>query len=90
MTVHKEESNLSEKDYDKLVEVADAGAREPSPLIAKALFYVCLLWALFQIYIATPLPYMLDFLLLNNILQRSIHLAFALFLVFCKIGRAHV
>jgi len=88
MTVQKEKSNLSETDYEKMVEVADAGAREPSPLISKALFYVCLLWALFQIYIATPLPFMLDFLLLNNILQRSIHLAFALFLVFCYFPRS--
>jgi len=88
MTAQKQTSNLSETDYDKMVETADAGARDPNPLISKALFYVCLLWALFQIYIATPLPFMLDFLLLNNILQRSIHLAFALFLVFCYFPRS--
>lgn len=86
--VQKEKSNLSREELDKMVETADAGAREPTPLISKSLFYVCLLWALFQIYIATPLPYIFHFLLLNNVLQRSIHLAFALFLIFCYFPRS--
>ncbi len=67
----------------KMVETEDAGGRRFSGVVAKALFITGLLWSLFQIYIATPLPFVTDFLLLTNLEQRAVHLAFALCLVFC-------
>lgn len=73
----------SKEELEDMVESSDAGGRKPGGIIAKGLFIVGLLWSLFQIYIATPLPFVTDFLLLTNLEQRTIHLAFALCLVFC-------
>ncbi len=61
---------------------ADTGARHPSGFAAKLLFGVALAWSLFQLWIASPLPFMLGFGVFNDTEARSIHLAFALFLAF--------
>ncbi len=70
-------------ELEEMVKAEDAGGREPVGVFAQMLFVVGLSWSLFQIYIATPLPYLTDFLLLTNLEQRAVHLAFALVLVFC-------
>ena len=69
-------------DLDELVAQADTGARNPSGAVAKALFGVALAWSLFQLWIASPLPFMLGFGVFNDTEARSIHLAFAVFLAF--------
>ena len=81
--VQEEGLGKSREELEEMVESADAGSRSPGKIIAKALFIVGLCWSLFQINIATPLPFITDFLLITNIEQRAIHLAFALCLVFC-------
>jgi len=43
---------------------------------------LALLWSLFQLWIASPLPFILGFGVLNDTETRSIHLAFALLLAF--------
>jgi TRAP transporter 4TM/12TM fusion protein len=43
---------------------------------------ICLLWAMFQFWYASPLPFALGFGVLNDTEARSIHLGFALFLGF--------
>ncbi len=73
----------SKEELEDMVESADAGGRKPRKTVAAILFSIGLCWSLFQIYIATPLPFITDFLLLTNLEQRAIHLAFALCLVFC-------
>ncbi|PIE72757.1 MAG: C4-dicarboxylate ABC transporter [Deltaproteobacteria bacterium] len=73
----------SRAELDSMVKAEDAGGREPVGISARLLFVVGLTWSLFQIYIATPLPFVTDFLLLTNLEQRVIHLAFALCLVYC-------
>lgn len=47
---------------------------------------VCILWSLFQIWYASPLPFIVDFGVFNNTQARSIHLSFAVFLVFLAFG----
>ena len=39
-------------------------------------------WSLFQIWIASPLPFLLDFAIIHGVAARAIHLAFAFALVF--------
>lgn len=78
----KEGLGRSKLELEDMVESHDAGGRKPGKSVATLLFSIGLLWSLFQIYIATPLPYVTDFLLLTNLEQRAIHLAFALCLVF--------
>jgi TRAP transporter 4TM/12TM fusion protein len=67
---------------DKVVEV-ESGARNPTGAIPKKiLFFVPLLWTLFQLWIASPLPFILNVFVLNSTEARAVHLAFAIFLSF--------
>ena len=60
----------------------DVGARLPEGSMAKAITGLALLWSLFQLWIASPLPFMLRLGVFNDTETRSIHLAFALLLAF--------
>ena len=60
----------------------DVGARLPEGGMAKLIAGLALLWSLFQMWIASPLPFMLRTGVFNNTEARSIHLAFALLLAF--------
>jgi len=62
---------------------SESGARNPTGAVPKKiLFFVPLVWTLFQLWIASPLPFILDFFVLNSTEARAIHLAFAIFLSF--------
>ncbi|AHL77265.1 C4-dicarboxylate ABC transporter [Stutzerimonas stutzeri] len=60
----------------------DVGARIPEGTMAKLISGLALLWSLFQLWIASPLPFMLRTGVFNNTEARAIHLAFALLLAF--------
>lgn len=67
----------------QIVADVEAGARNPTgALPKKILFAVPLLWTLFQLWYASPLPFLLNFFVINDSQARSIHLAFAIFLAF--------
>jgi TRAP transporter 4TM/12TM fusion protein len=80
--IRKKTAPPSEIDVNQLVAEADAGGRNPGPGIAKAIVGVCLAWSLFQLWIASPLPFALGIGVFNDTQSRSIHLAFAVFLSF--------
>lgn len=65
-----------------LVAQVDTGARHPTGASAKVLFAVPVAWSLFQLWYASPLPFLFGFGVFNNTEARSIHLAFAIFLAF--------
>ncbi|PPC77552.1 C4-dicarboxylate ABC transporter [Pokkaliibacter plantistimulans] len=66
-----------------LIAESDTGARAPSGALSrKILLVVPLAWSLFQLWIASPLPYKLGLFVVNATQARSIHLAFAVFLAF--------
>jgi TRAP transporter 4TM/12TM fusion protein len=69
-------------DIQALVAQSDSGARSPEGLSGHLLWSVALAWALFQLWYASPLPFMLDFGAINDSKARAIHLAFALFLTY--------
>jgi TRAP-type uncharacterized transport system fused permease subunit len=60
----------------------ETGGRATSGYAAVILFIVPLVWSLFQLWIASPLPYIFNFAIFNSTEARSIHLAFAVFLAF--------
>lgn len=60
----------------------DVGARSPDGIMARVIAGLALCWSLFQLWIASPLPFIFGFGVLNNTETRSIHLAFALLLAF--------
>jgi TRAP transporter 4TM/12TM fusion protein len=66
----------------ELVAQSDTGARKAGGWAGKVIAGVCLAWALFQLWYASPLPFALGFGILNDTEARSLHLAFALFLAF--------
>ncbi|MBE0584970.1 MAG: TRAP transporter permease, partial [Desulfofustis sp.] len=66
-----------------LVAEVDTGGRQPIGAIPRnILFFVPLAWTIFQLWQASPLPYLFNFLVLNSTEARAIHLAFALFLAY--------
>ena len=66
----------------QLVADSDTGGRKPTGITAGVVFAVAMLWALFQYWYASPLPFALGFGILNDTEARAIHLGFALFLAF--------
>ncbi|WP_421873047.1 TRAP transporter permease [Nitratireductor rhodophyticola] len=83
----KSTAPLNEDELQDLVASADTGARDPAGTAGYIIAGVALCWSLFQLYIASPLPFMLSSatglsLVFNSAQSRAIHLAFGLFLAF--------
>lgn len=67
---------------EKIMET-ETGARRPAGSVSKnILFFIPLFWTIFQLWYASPLPYIFNFLIFNATQARSIHLAFAIFLAY--------
>ncbi len=82
--------DIASSNFDELASKADTGGRLSSGLTHNVILTVAFCWSLFQIWIASPLPYMIDieWLRFNGNQARSIHLAFAIFLVFLSFPRS--
>ena len=76
------QSEMSDEHIRQMVAESDTGGRRPSGLTAKLITYTALAWSMFQLWIASPLPFSLGVFVLNDTQSRSIHLAFAMFLGF--------
>jgi len=74
---------FSAQELDQLVKEADLGGREPGGKIGLGLAVLAGAWSLFQVWYASPLPFLFGFGILNDTEARAIHLAFAIFLAFC-------
>ena len=68
---------LSQDELDELVASSDTGGRSPGPTANRIILTVALAWSLFQLWIASPIPFMVGFGVFNDTEARSIHLAFA-------------
>jgi len=69
-------------DLQQIVAEADLGGREPAGAVGRVLAVVAAAWSLFQLWVASPLPFALQLGIFNDSEARSIHLAFAVFLAF--------
>jgi len=78
-TPHRE---ASAEELQELVQASDLGARAPAGLTGRLLTAIAVAWSLFQIWYASPLPFVFGVFVLNDTEARSIHLGFALFLAF--------
>ena len=73
---------------EDFVAEVDTGARNPGGAVGRMILVVAFAWSAFQLWISSPLPFLLSealgfsFGILNNTEARSIHLAFAVFLAF--------
>ena len=75
-------NNTPSQDVQEMVAQADTGARSPMGLQGRILGFVPLCWSLFQLWYASPLPFIFNFGVLNDTEARAIHLTFATFLAF--------
>jgi TRAP transporter 4TM/12TM fusion protein len=69
-------------DLEQLVAEADTGGRKVGGPIGTVVVCIAVAWSLFQLWYASPLPFVVGFGILNDTEARAIHLAFALFLAF--------
>ena len=69
-------------DVDKTLEKVEYQGRRQGPRLAIVVSLLCFLWSIYQLWIASPLPFMLDFAIIGDVRARGIHLAFALLLCF--------
>jgi TRAP-type uncharacterized transport system fused permease subunit len=77
------DSLKSEEQLQEMIAESDTGARNPTGAIPKKmLFFVPLIWTLFQLWYASPLPFIFNVFVLNDTEARAIHLAFAVFLAY--------
>ncbi len=75
-------AGMDQDQLDELVASSDTGGRSPGGLTNRFILGVALLWSLFQLWIASPLPFMLRIGVFNDTETRSIHLAFAILLAY--------
>ncbi len=73
---------LSQSELDEMVASSDTGGRSPAGPIGTLIMLVALAWSLFQLWFASPIPFIVGFGVFNDTEARSIHLAFAIFLAF--------
>ncbi|HBR38698.1 MAG TPA: hypothetical protein DD939_15535, partial [Sulfitobacter pontiacus] len=68
---------LSQSELDELVASSDTGGRSATGSVGVFLALTALAWSLFQLWIASPLPFVFGWGVFNDTEARSIHLAFA-------------
>ncbi|MCP4233542.1 MAG: hypothetical protein GY770_08130, partial [Aestuariibacter sp.] len=80
MVEQTEKPGATEAELEAMIAATDTGARSPAGNVGKLLLVTAFCWSLFQLWIASPLPYLDIFSswlpVLNNTDTRSIHLAF--------------
>ncbi|WP_148862266.1 TRAP transporter permease [Marinobacter fonticola] len=76
-----QDSALQLSDTEAVMQT-ETGGRAVAGVPGAILFLVPVAWALFQLWIASPLPFILEVGIFNSTETRSIHLAFAIFLAF--------
>ncbi len=77
-----EHQGLSQAEIDKLVAESDTGGRTAGGFVGRLIAGIALAWSLFQLWFASPLPFVFNFGVFNSTEARSIHLAFAIVLAF--------
>jgi len=79
----QEKTKDRQSNYDDMIAEADTGGRTPSDAFGqKALWYIPLVWAIYQLWISSPLPFILGIGVWNDTQTRAIHLGFAVLLAF--------
>ncbi|MZR31615.1 TRAP transporter permease [Sneathiella litorea] len=83
MGSNNEQKPLSAEELEDLVASTDVGGRNPSNRnIALLIAALALVWSVWQVWIASPIPYILSWGVFSGKEARPIHLAFSLILAF--------
>ena len=73
---------VSQEEIEKQIEDVEYTGRPHGPRLAIVVGAIAALWSLFQLWIASPFPFMFDFGIVTGVPARGIHLAFAFVLCF--------
>lgn len=82
MTTSTSGRPATEQELQNLVKEADLGGRDPQGMVARIILIVAVAWSAFQVWYASPLPFLLGVFILNDTEARAIHLGFSVFLAF--------
>ncbi len=74
--------DVSQEEIEKRIEEIEFTGRHHGPRMAILISAIAALWSLFQLWIASPLPFAFDFGIIVDVPARGIHLAFGLLLCF--------
>ncbi|MCT4556140.1 MAG: TRAP transporter permease [Pelagimonas sp.] len=81
MTQHEQAGQ--DRSVEDFIADSDTGGRMPRDAFGKAmLWYIPLVWSVYQLWIASPLPFILKVGVWNDTQTRAIHLGFAVLLAF--------
>ena len=69
-------------EVDKALDEVEYQGRSHGRGLAVLVSSLCFAWSIYQLWIASPFPFMLDFAIIGDVPARGIHLSFALLLSF--------
>lgn len=70
------------KDLQDTLEDIEYSGRKHQPRVAVVVGFIAALWSFFQLWIASPLPFLVNFGIVDGAQARGIHLAFGLLLAY--------
>ena len=82
MTNHDRNAATASTDTDPTLEEIERHGRREGPRLAVLVSVLCFGWSLYQLWIASPLPFIFGFAIIGDVPARGIHLSFALLLCF--------
>ncbi|MCH8836121.1 MAG: C4-dicarboxylate ABC transporter, partial [Proteobacteria bacterium] len=74
--------DVSQEEIEKAIEEVDYSGRKHGPRLAMIVSGIAAAWSLFQLWIASPLPFIFDIGIIIDVPARGVHLAFGLLLCF--------
>ncbi|MGH6660354.1 MAG: TRAP transporter permease [Rhodospirillales bacterium] len=74
--------DVSQEELEKRIEEVEYTGRHQGPRMAVTIGVIAAVWSLFQLWIASPLPFMFGIGIIVDVPARGIHLAFGLLLCF--------
>lgn len=80
LPTHVSEAERAQANLEQLVADVDRGGRSMGGVAGAVLFTGAILWSLFQLWYASPLPFALNFGIFNDTEARALHLGIAMFL----------
>ena len=82
MTNSEPSAAATPADVQKTLEKVEYQGRRQGPRLALLISLLCFLWSVYQLWIASPLPFMFNFAIIGDVPARGLHLSFALLLCF--------
>lgn len=76
------DTEITQEEIDRQIAEIEYSGRKTGPTLGLIIGALAVLWSLFQLWIASPLPFIFDFGIIVDVPARGIHLAFGLLLAF--------